>query len=94
MIEQLIHARTQELNRINASWDEKVGTVLSAEVKPEVLDTLSRSGAEGRFLFAAADQRASESFGEDFGPAFASYVFRNPGKYCAATGIRCDDAAL
>ena len=42
VIEQLIHARTQELNRINDRWDEKVGTVLSAEVKPEVLDQLSR----------------------------------------------------
>ena len=42
VIEQLIHARTQELNRINPSWDEKVGTVLSAEVKPDVLDLLSR----------------------------------------------------
>ncbi|HTZ76066.1 MAG TPA: hypothetical protein VMB47_19265 [Candidatus Aquilonibacter sp.] len=42
MIEQLIHARTQELNRINPGWDEKVGTVLSAEVKPEALETLSR----------------------------------------------------
>ena len=42
MIEQLIHARTQELNRINANWDEKVGTVLSAEVKPDMLDMMSR----------------------------------------------------
>jgi hypothetical protein len=42
VMEQLIHARTQELNRINPTWDEKVGTVLSAEVKPEVLDQLSR----------------------------------------------------
>lgn len=42
MIEQLIHARTQELNRINAGWDEKVGTVLSAEVKPDTLESLSR----------------------------------------------------
>ncbi|HEV2288518.1 MAG TPA: hypothetical protein VGR81_06140 [Candidatus Acidoferrales bacterium] len=42
MIEQLIHARTQELNRINSSWDEKVGFVLSAEVKPEMLDKLYR----------------------------------------------------
>jgi hypothetical protein len=42
VIEQLIHARTQELNRINPSWDEKVGTVLSSEVKPESLDMLSR----------------------------------------------------
>ena len=42
MVEQLIHARTQELNRINASWDEKVGSVLSADVKPDVLDQLSK----------------------------------------------------
>ena len=38
VIEQLIHARTQELNRINPNWDEKIGTVLSAEVKPDLLD--------------------------------------------------------
>jgi hypothetical protein len=42
VIEQLIHARTQELNRINPNWDEKIGNVLSAEVKPDVLDQLSR----------------------------------------------------
>jgi hypothetical protein len=42
IIEQLIHARTQELNRINPGWDEKIGQVLSAEVKPDVLDQLSR----------------------------------------------------
>src|ERR1700722_13143877 len=51
VIEQLIHARTQELNRINASWDEKVGTILSAEVKPEVLDTLSRQAPKEDFFF-------------------------------------------
>src|ERR1700739_3181045 len=42
VIEQLIHARTQELNRINEGWDEKVGTVLSAEVKAEALYQFSR----------------------------------------------------
>ncbi|HEY4739882.1 MAG TPA: hypothetical protein VIH76_04725 [Candidatus Acidoferrales bacterium] len=49
VIEQLIHARTQELNRINPSWDEKVGTVLSAEVKPDVLDLLSRQAPREDF---------------------------------------------
>jgi hypothetical protein len=49
VIEQLIHARTQELNRINAGWDEKVGVVLSAEVKPETLDTLSRQAPKEDF---------------------------------------------
>ena len=42
MLEELIHARTQELNEINSSWDEKVGMVLSAEAKPEMLDTLAK----------------------------------------------------
>ena len=42
VLEELIHARTQELNRINSGWDEKVGVVLSADVKPEVLDKLAR----------------------------------------------------
>ncbi len=42
VIEQLIHARTEELNRINPDWDEKVGRVLSADVKPDALDQLSR----------------------------------------------------
>ena len=49
VIEQLIHARTQELNRINSGWDEKVGTVLSAEVKPEVLDQLSKQAPKEDF---------------------------------------------
>jgi hypothetical protein len=49
VLEQLIHARTQELNRINPSWDEKVGTVLSAEVKPEILDLLSRQAPKEDF---------------------------------------------
>jgi hypothetical protein len=42
VLEELIHARTKELNEINASWDEKVGLVLSAEVKPELLEKLAR----------------------------------------------------
>ena len=49
VIEQLIHARTQELNRINAGWGEKVGVVLSAEVKPESLDQLSRQAPKEDF---------------------------------------------
>jgi hypothetical protein len=42
VIEHLIHARTLELDRINAGWDEKIGTVLSAGVLPDHLDELSR----------------------------------------------------
>ena len=39
-IERLIHARTEELNHISPAWDEKVGMVLSADAKPEMLDQL------------------------------------------------------
>src|SRR6201987_794984 len=42
MLEELIHARTRELNKINTSWDEKIGLVLSAEAKPEMLEKLSK----------------------------------------------------
>ncbi len=49
MLEMLIHARTKELNRINPIWDEKVSTVLSAEVKPEMLDELAREAPREDF---------------------------------------------
>jgi hypothetical protein len=49
VIEQLIHARTLELNRINQGWDEKVGVVLSAEVKPDTLDSLSKQAPKEDF---------------------------------------------
>ncbi len=42
VLEELIHARTRELNHINSAWDEKVGLVLSADVKAELLDKLAR----------------------------------------------------
>jgi hypothetical protein len=38
-LEELIHARTRELNHINTAWDEKIGLVLSADAKPEMLET-------------------------------------------------------
>src|SRR5262249_58352819 len=42
MLEELIHARTRELNHINTAWDEKIGLVLSADAKPEMLEKLAR----------------------------------------------------
>jgi hypothetical protein len=42
VLEELIHARTKELNEINSSWDEKIGMVLSADAKPEMLETLAK----------------------------------------------------
>jgi hypothetical protein len=49
VIEQLIHARTLELNRINSTWDEKVGIVLGAEVSPDALEKLSREAPKEDF---------------------------------------------
>ena len=49
LLEELIHARTRELNQINRAWDEKIGLVLSAEAKPEVLEKLARQAPEEDF---------------------------------------------
>jgi hypothetical protein len=49
VLEELIHARTKELNEINESWDEKVGIVLSADVSPEQLEKLARQAPKSDF---------------------------------------------
>src|SRR6516164_8109189 len=50
-LEELIHARTRELNQINTAWDEKIGLVLSAEAKPEMLEKLTKQApAEDFYL--------------------------------------------
>lgn len=41
-LEQLIHARTVELNHINTGWDQKVGMVLRADSPPDLLDKLTK----------------------------------------------------
>lgn len=48
-LEELIHARTRELNQINTAWDEKIGLVLSAEAKPEMLEKLTKQAPEEDF---------------------------------------------
>ena len=49
VLEELIHARTKELNEVNASWDEKVGMVLSAEASAEQLEKLARQAPKSDF---------------------------------------------
>ncbi len=49
-IERLIHARTQELNRLNPDWDEHISTVLGPDVTPEQLDELAREAPESDFF--------------------------------------------
>jgi hypothetical protein len=49
VLEELIHARTKELNEVNASWDEKVGMVLSAEASSEQLDKLAKQAPKTDF---------------------------------------------
>ena len=49
VLEELIHARTKELNEINSAWDEKVGVVLSADVKAEMLDKLAREAPDSDY---------------------------------------------
>jgi hypothetical protein len=49
VMEELIHARTRELNQINTAWDEKIGLVLSADAKPEMLEKLIKQAPEEDF---------------------------------------------
>jgi hypothetical protein len=49
VLEELIHARTKELNGINDSWDEKIGMVLSAEVKGEQLESLAKQAPKSDY---------------------------------------------
>lgn len=49
VLEELIHARTKELNEVNSSWDEKVGMVLSAEASPDQLEKLARQAPKSDF---------------------------------------------
>ena len=46
VLEELIHARTRELNQINTAWDEKIGLVLSADAKPEMLEKLVKQAPQ------------------------------------------------
>lgn len=41
LLERLIHARTQELNRINPDWDFRIGNVLRPDITTEELDRLA-----------------------------------------------------
>jgi hypothetical protein len=51
ILEELIHARTRELNQINVAWDEKIGLVLSSDAKPEMLEKLAKQApAEDFYL--------------------------------------------
>ncbi len=48
-LEELIHARTVELNRINPDWDKKVGVVLHAETTAQALEHFAREAPREDF---------------------------------------------
>jgi hypothetical protein len=49
VLEELIHARTKELNEVNSSWDEKIGMVLSADASADQLDRLAKQAPQSDF---------------------------------------------
>jgi hypothetical protein len=49
ILEELIHARTRDLNQINTAWDEKIGLVLSSDAKPEMLEKLVKQAPQEDF---------------------------------------------
>jgi hypothetical protein len=48
-LEELIHARTQELNEINSTWDQKVAAVLSSETRADALDQFAKQAPREDF---------------------------------------------
>ena len=48
-LEELIHARTVELNRINPGWDQKVGVVLNAATTSQALEHFAREAPKEDF---------------------------------------------
>jgi len=49
VLEELIHARTKELNEINSSWDEKIGMVLSSDASADQLEKLAKQAPREDF---------------------------------------------
>ncbi len=81
VIEQLIHARTQELNRINAGWDEKIGVVLSAEVRPDTLDSLTKQAPKEDYYLLRLISEHPKVSAKTLGASLASSLLRHPRKY-------------
>lgn len=42
LLEEMIHARTLELNTLNPAWDQKVAQVLRHDVKAEILEQMAK----------------------------------------------------
>ena len=70
---------------MNASWDEKVGMVLSAEASSEQLDKLAKQAPKTDFYLLAADQRTSTRFLENPEQIGAAPVRRHSGECRAAS---------
>lgn len=85
VLEELIHARTKELNEVNASWDEKVGMVLSADASAEQLEKLAKQAPKTDFyllrLISEHPKVSSKTLGRlarhDYG-AIRENVARHP----------------
>ena len=85
VLEDLIHARTKELNEVNASWDEKVGMVLSADASAEQLEKLAKQAPKTDFyllrLISEHPKVSSKTLGRlarhDYG-AIRENVARHP----------------
>src|SRR4051794_19800147 len=85
VLEDLIHARTKELNEINSSWDEKIGMILSADAKPDMLDTLAKNAPKSDYyllrLISEHPRVSSETLGrlaKHPYPAIRENVARHP----------------
>jgi hypothetical protein len=97
-LEELIHARTVELNRINPSWDQKVGIVLRGDTKSEVLEQLaSEAPREDFYLLRLISEhpkvsaRTLSRLGRHSYAAIRENVARHPNTDAATLRRLCRD---
>ncbi len=84
-LEELIHARTVELNHINPGWDQKVGVVLHSETTAQALEHFAREAPkEDYYLLRLISEHPRVSaktlgrLGRHTYPAIRENVARHP----------------
>jgi hypothetical protein len=89
ILEELIHARTRELNQINVAWDEKIGLVLSSDAKPEMLEKLVKQAPQEDFYLLRLISEHPRANAKDFEQAGQARIRRDPRKCGPASQRGC-----
>jgi len=88
ILEELIHARTRDLNQINTAWDEKIGLVLSSDAKPEMLEKLVKQAPEEDFYLLRLISEHPRANAKTLNKLANASIWRDSRKCGAATPTR------